>query len=135
MENLTKNAVSTKEMKQVKDVTKEVKERLVNKTHHYEDSISKITKSGSIYEITFTDGYTAFGQKTRKARRMPEIQWYSRIATEEKEKGFNLEAQLKEFKDNGIAFDGKTIPEFIDTIEDVKAQEAKKAEKQKTETK
>ena len=36
-----------------------------------------------------------------------------------------------EFKQNNIAFDGKTIPEFVDTIEDVKARK----EKEETKTK
>ena len=34
----------------------------------------------------------------------------------------------KEFKANGIWSDGKSIPEFIDTVEDVKAREEKAKE-------
>ena len=47
--------------------------------------------------------------------------WYSRIAKEEKEEkeekeqNKKVEDYIKEFKENGIIFDGKTIPEFIDT--------------------
>ena len=54
--------------------------------------------------------------------------WYSKIAKEEKEQNKKLDDYIKEFKENGIAFDGKSIPEFIDTIKDVKARKEKEAE-------
>lgn len=109
------NQTLTKEIER-EDVTNEVKQKCYKKTKGYENSIEKVEKEGSLYFITFSKGYTAFGQNQRKARKIAEVQWYSRIATEEKENGFNLTETLKAFKENGILFDGKTIPEFIDTI-------------------
>ena len=47
------------------------------------------------------------------------------FANEEKENGYDLKHYIEEFKKNKIAFDGKNIPEFIDTIEDVKARKQK----------
>ena len=49
----------------------------------------------------------------------------STIGNVEKEQNKKLEDYIKEFKENKISFDGKTIPEFIDTIEDVRARKAK----------
>lgn len=54
-------------------------------------------------------------KKTRKARRIGELQWYSKIATEEKNNGYELNHYIKEFKQNNIIFNGTDIPEFIDT--------------------
>jgi len=122
-----KNAI-TKE-----DVTQDMVDRCFSKVKGYEKSIKSVIKEGKIYVITFNDGYTAFLSKTRKARTIGEVVWLSRIATEEKEKGYDLKHYIEEFKENNIAFDGKTIPEFIDTVEQVekrKAKEAKEAEKQ-----
>lgn len=52
--------------------------------------------------------------------------WYSRIAKEEKEQNKKVEDYIKEFKENGIIFDGKTIPEFIDTEKSLKARQREK---------
>ena len=109
------NQTLTKEIER-EDVTNEVKQKCYKKTKGYENSIEKVEKEGNLCFITFSKGYTAFGQNQRKARKIAEVQWYSRIATEEKENRFNLTETLKAFKENGILFDGKTIPEFIDTI-------------------
>ena len=111
------------------DVTKEMKEKCYKKTKGYENTIEKVEKVDNLYYITFAKGYTAFCQKERKARKVTEVLWYSKIAKEEKDTGKTLEDYIKEFKENKIAFDGKTIPEFIDTIEQVEAQKAKSNEK------
>ena len=132
---MKQNVLYTKDIEKV-DVTKEMKNKCFKKTKGYENTIGKVEKEGTIYYITFAEGYTAFGQKERKARKVTEVMWYSKIATEEKEKGFNLESTLKEFKDNGIIFDGKTIPEFIDTEKSLKARELEKIKRStKNETK
>ena len=110
------------------DVTKEMKEKCYKKVKGYEDTLGKLEKEGSMYYITFAEGYTAFCQKERKARKVTEVMWYSKIAKEEKEQNKKLDDYIKEFKENGIAFDGKSIPEFIDTIKDVKARKEKEAE-------
>ena len=112
-------------------MTKEIKKKCYKKIKGYEKTLGKVEKEGSIYYITFAEGYTAFGQKERKARKVTEVLWYSRIAKEEKEQNKKLEDYIQEFKQNNIAFDGKTIPEFVDTIEDVKARK----EKEETKTK
>ncbi len=85
----------------------------------YKYAIKKVLKYGKLYKIFFCFGYTAFGEETRYARRIAEIQWYSKIATEERENGFNLAETLKNFERNGLYCNGKTIPIFIDKIEDV----------------
>lgn len=132
---MKQNVLYTKDIKKV-DVTKEMKNKCFKKTKGYENTIGKVEKEGTIYYITFAEGYTAFGQKERKARKVTEVMWYSKIATEEKKKGFNLESTLKEFKDNGIIFDGKTIPEFIDTEKSLKTREFEKIKRStKDETK
>lgn len=102
--------------KNAKDVTGEILDRVFSKKHGYEKSIKKVMKDGKMYHIEFSDGYTAFGEKSRWARRLPEVQWYSRIATEEKELGKTKEQYLEEFKKNKIWFENNEIPEFIDTI-------------------
>ncbi len=128
-----KNAI-TKE-----DVTQEMVDRCYSKVKGYEKSIKSVIKEGKEYVITFNEGYTAFLSKTRKARTIGEVVWLSKIATEEKEKGYDLAHYIEEFKQNKIAFDGKTIPEYIDTIEQVEKrkakEEAQKAKETKTETK
>lgn len=128
-----KNAI-TKE-----DVTQEMVDRCYSKVKGYEKSIKSVIKEGKEYVITFNEGYTAFLSNVRKARTIGEVVWLSKIATEEKEKGYDLAHYIKEFKENKIAFDGKTIPEYIDTIEQVEKrkakEEAQKAKETKTETK
>lgn len=119
------NQAITKDIERL-DVTKEIKEKCYSKTKGYETTIEKVEKEGSLYFITFTKGYTAFGQKERKARKMTEVMWYSRIAKEEKEQDKKIEDYIKEFKENGILFDGKTIPEFIDTEKSLKARQREK---------
>ena len=101
------------------DVTKEMKERCYKKTKGYEDTIEKVEKEDNLYFITFSKDYTAFGQKQRIARRITEVLWYSRLAKEEKEKNKKIEDYIKEFQENEIIFDGKTISEFIDTKKDL----------------
>lgn len=126
-----KNAI-TKE-----DVTQEMVDRCFSKVKGYEKSIKKVIKEGKEYVITFNEGYTAFLSNVRKARTIGEVVWLSRIATDEKANGYDLKHYIEEFKQNNIAFDGKTIPEYIDTIEQVekrKAKEAQKVKETKTET-
>ena len=115
---MKQNVLSTKELERI-DVTKEMKEKCYKKTKGYEETIGKVEKEGNLYYITFSKDYTAFGQKERKARKVTEVLWYSRIAKEEKEQNKTITDYIKEFKENGIAFDGKTIPEFIDTKKDL----------------
>lgn len=127
-----KNAI-TKE-----DVTQEMVDRCFSKVKGYEKSIKSVIKEGKEYVITFNEGYTAFLSNTRKARTIGEVVWLSRIATDEKANGYDLKHYIEEFKQNNIAFDGKTIPEYIDTIEQVEKrkakEEAQKAKETKTET-
>ena len=126
MEKLNTNNAKTKEVKvEVRDVTKEVIDR-VGKT--YQPAIKKITQEGRIYTVELNDGYTCYNEKVRKARRVPEIGFIARVATEQKGNEKANEEYLKEFKANGIWSDGKNIPEFIDTIEDVKARQEKAKE-------
>ena len=135
MEKLnTKNAkVETKEKVEVKEVTKEIIDR-VGKS--YQGAIKKITQEGRIYTVELNDGYTCYNEKSRKARRVPEIGFIARVATEQKDTKKTNEEYLKEFKENGIWFEGNKIPEYIDTVEDVKArQEKAKEEKPTKETK
>lgn len=99
------------------DVTKEMKEKCFRKTKGHECTLGKVEKEGNLYIITFAEGYTAFYQKQRKARKVTEVIWYSKIAKEEKEQKKKLEDYIEEFKKNGILFDGKIIPEFLDTKE------------------
>ena len=61
--------------------------------------------------------------------------WLSKIATDEKANGYDLAHYIEEFKQNKIAFDGKTIPEFIDTIEQVEKRKAKEEAQKTKETK
>ena len=119
------NQALTKDI-QREDVTKEIKQKCYSKTKGYEQAIEKVEKEGNLYYITFAEGYTAFLQKERKARKFTEIKWYLKIAKEEKEQNKKLEDYINEFKANKILFDGKTIPEFIDTEKSLKAR--KKAE-------
>lgn len=120
------NQTHTKELEKV-DVTKKIIPRLAKK---YVNAIEKITKDGSIYEITFAEGYTIFSQTTRKAKDVFGIMWYSRIATEEKEEGkFDIEKWKKYFTENKVVWDGKNIPEYILTQEQIN-QDAKKLENQ-----
>ncbi len=115
---MKQNVLSTKELERI-DVTEEMKEKCYKKTKGYEETIGKVEKEGNLYYITFSKDYTAFGQKERKARKVTEVLWYSKIAKEEKEQNKTITDYIKEFKENGIAFDGKTIPEFIDTEKDL----------------
>lgn len=126
MKELNVNAKIEFKMEGATDVTIDVLPRIGKS---YQNAIKKIMQNGRLYQVELTDGYTAFGENTRLARRVPEIGYIARIATEEKESGKKLEDYIKEFKANGIAFDGKSIPQFIDTIEDVKAREEKEANK------
>lgn len=118
------NQTLTKDI-EIIDVTKEMKAKCFRKTKGYEDTIEKVEKKGSYYFITFSKDYTAFCEKERIARSVSEVQWFSRIAKEEKELNKTLKDYIKEFKENGIIFDGKTIPEFIDTEESLKARQRK----------
>lgn len=110
---------------EIVDVTKEMKERCFRKTKGYEDTIEKVEKKGSYYFVTFSKDYTAFGEKERIARSITEVQWFSKIAKEEKEHNKTLQDYIVEFKQNGIIFDGKTIPKFIDTEKSLKARQRK----------
>ena len=127
MEKLNTKNAETKETKkvEVKDVTKEVIDR-VGKS--YQAAIKKITQEGRIYTVELNDGYTCYNEKSRKARRVPEIGFIARVATEQKGNEKSNEEYLKEFKANSIWSDGKNIPEYIDTIEDVKARNEKTKE-------
>lgn len=125
MEKLNTKNAETKVKVEVRDVTKEVIDR-VGKT--YQPAIKKITQEGRIYTVELSDGFTCYNEKSRKARRVPEIGFIARVATEQKGNEKANEEYLKEFKANGIWSDGKNIPEFIDTVEDVKAREAKAKE-------
>lgn len=125
---MTKNSLLTKDIEKL-DVTTEMKEKCFSKSKHYEKSIKKVTKEGTIYVIEFAEGYSAFTEKTRKARRIGELQWYSKIATEEKNNGYDLKHYIEEFKQNNIVFNGKDIPEFIDTKKDLAKKQKQEVNK------
>lgn len=126
MEKLNK---TTNETKEKVNVTEEIMPRLAKR---YAGAISKVEKEGGVYTITFTKGYTIFGETTRKAKNIPGIMWYSRIATEEKEEGkFDFEKWKKFFTENKIVWDGKNIPEYILTAEQIKKEAEPKAENKK----
>ena len=117
------------EMEGAKDVTKETINRIGKS---YQDAVKEILQNGRLYQITLNDGYTVYGQNVRLARRVPEIGFIARVATEEKNNGKTYEEYIKEFTENNIAFDGKSIPQFIDTKEDiVKMEEKAKAKAEK----
>lgn len=118
------NQTLTKDI-EIVDVTKKMKEKCFRKTKGYEDTIEKVEKKGSYYFVTFSKDYTAFGEKERIARSVTEVQWFSKIAKEEKELNKTLKDYIEEFKQNGIIFDGKTIPKFIDTEKSLKARQRK----------
>lgn len=134
MENLNKENAKTIqfEMKGATNVTSEVLPRIGKS---YQETIKRVMQNGRLYQVELADGYTAFLENTRLARRVPEIGFIARIAKEEKEGNKTLNDYIKEFKQNGISFDGKTIPQFIDTIEDVKARQEKEAKKAVTKDK
>ena len=103
----TKNANKTKEVKvEVKEVTKEIIDRIGKS---YQGAIKKITQEGRIYTVELNDGYTCYNEKSRKARRVPEIGFIARIATEQKgnatvvtiPKSFNVKPGT-EFRLDGI---------------------------------
>lgn len=94
------------------DVTNDIKFSCAIK---YRDSLKKVLKQGKLFKIFFCFGYTAFGQEVRYARSKTEVQWYSRVATEERELGKTYNDYIQEFIRNNIDFDGKTIPVFINT--------------------
>lgn len=137
MENLNKNANYVYEVDTTEFNGKEavlVNEKIEGIAKKYRDAVKNIKDDGHLYLVELNKGYTAFGQTKRYARNIPEIGFIARIATEElpgedgKQKGY--EDYIKEFKDNGIAFDGKTIPTFINTKEQLEKVEAKKAKKE-----
>lgn len=111
------------------DVTKEMKKRCYHKTKGYENTIEKVEKIGNTYFIKFAEGYAAFCQKERKARKIAEVQWYSRIALEQKDTNKKAEDYIKEFLEHNIICDGKTIPEFIDIEKSTSVKETKKVDK------
>lgn len=135
MENLNKNANKTNE---VVDVTTERMEGIAKK---YQAAVKSIKDDGKVYIVEFNNGYTFLGRKSQKARSVQEIGATARWATEENA-GKTLEDWKKEFKDNKIYMpeDG-SMPEYVDTIEKVKAQKAiadkkaKEAEKSNKESK
>ncbi len=125
MEKLNTKNAETKVKVEVRDVTKEVIDR-VGKS--FQPAIKKITQEGRIYTVELNDGFTCYKETVRKARRVPEIGFIARVATEQVNDGKTVEDYLKEFKANGIWFEGNNIPEFIDTVEDVKARNEKAKE-------
>lgn len=110
------------------DITKDI---LPNIGKRYQGAINKILKVDKHYLVILSDGYTAYGKKERLARRIPEIGFIARVATEEVLLDKKYTDYIKEFKQNKIDFDGVAIPEFIDTIEDVKARKEKEEAKAK----
>lgn len=99
------------------DITIIIKNRISQK---YQPSIKKVLKYKKLYKIYFNFGYTAFLANVRYARHLGEVQWLSKIATEEQKYKYTLEHYIEEFKRNKINFDGKNIPIFIDTYEQIR---------------
>ena len=102
---------------EAEDITEFIKNKI---PQNYKYSIKKVLKYKKLYKIYFCFGYTAFLSDIRYARHLGEVQWLSKIATEEREYGYTLEHYIEEFKRNRINFDGKNIPIFIDTLEQVR---------------
>lgn len=102
---------------EAEDITEFIKNRI---PPYYNHSIKKVLKYKKLYKIYFNFGYTAFLSDVRYARHLGEVQWLSKIATEERRYGYTLEHYIEEFKRNRINFDGKNIPIFIDTFEQVR---------------
>ncbi len=86
----------------------------------YSNTIQKVIKEGSTYTIYFSNGYTAINQTSRKCKDIPGIKWYSKIAYQEKEKGYNEKEWTEWLKKNKIVWDGKNIPEYFWTEEQYK---------------
>lgn len=119
------------DLKEAKDVTIDIIGRIGKS---YQNAIKTIKSVGRYYIVEMSEGYTCMGMSSRVARRVPEIGFIARCATEEKlGKGYN--DYVKEFTENKIAFDGKAIPQFIDTLEDVKKNNEKAKVKAEKETK
>lgn len=102
---------------QAEDVTEFIKNSVPIKD---KSSIKKVLKYNKLYKIYFCFGYTAFLEEVRYARNLGETKWLAKIATDEREYGFNREHYIEEFKRNKINFDGYNMPIFIDTFEQVK---------------
>lgn len=102
---------------QAEDVTEFIKDSVPMKN---KSSIKKVLKYKKLYKIYFCFGYTAFLKEVRYARSLGETKWLAKIATDERENGFNREHYIEEFKRNKINFDGYNMPIFIDTFEQVK---------------
>lgn len=133
MENLNKNANYVYEADTTEFNGKEAvlaNERIEGIAKKYRDAVKSIKDDGRIYLVELNKDYTAFGQTKRYARSIPEIGFIARVATEEKELGKGYNDYIKEFKENKIVFDGKTIPTFIDIADKKQKEEAKKAEKE-----
>lgn len=118
----TKNTKSVKTEKtevimKGEDITAYVLPRLA-KT--YASSVKKVLKEGRDYTVIFHDGYTAFEQTSRKCKDIPGIMWYSKIAYQEKNKGYDKTEWTKWLNDHKIVWDGKNIPEFIWTADQYK---------------
>ena len=137
MENLKNAFTYEKEPEFGKDAKDVTEEKLVGIGKKVRDAISKIYDDGKIYKVVFAKGYTQYGKGYRYARRNGEIGFVCMGATEEKEaieKGEvrDMAYYMKAFKENGIHTDGEIIPTFIDTEEDWKAAQEKKAKKEET---
>ena len=96
------------------DITKYVLPRLSKK---YVASIKKVIKDGRSYIIIFNEDYTVFQQSSRKCKDIFGVMWYSKMATEEKQKGYSFEYWKKWLDKEKIVWDGKNIPEYLWTKE------------------
>lgn len=107
--------VETKEEKV--DVTENMIRVVTKKNRPF---VKSIISDGKIYIVNLTKGNTAFLENSRKARTQGEINWIANEARICAEKPKTLEDYVKEFKANNIDFDGKTIPEYINTTKSTK---------------
>lgn len=99
---------------EAEDVTEFMKIRYDEKWKY---SVKKVLKYKKLYKVYFCFGYTAFGEEYRYAENIAGVKWYSKVATLERENG--LEYWIKWLNNSHIVWDGKTIPRFIYTAEQV----------------
>lgn len=102
---------------EAEDVTEFMKRRYDEKWKY---SVKKVLKYKNLYKVYFCFGYTAFGQEFRYAETIAGVKWYSKIATLERENNYGFEYWKNWLNNNNIVWNGKDIPIFIYTEEQVK---------------
>lgn len=103
------------------DKAEDVTEKLKNiYDESWKYSIKKVLKYKKLYKIYFCFGYTAFGEEFRYANNIAGVKWYSKVATLEREYSYGFDYWKHWLNTHNIVWDGKNIPTFIYTEEQVK---------------